>query len=286
MHLSGFLLPNDLVFDCIIFQILLYSDETSHGIHLPEELENFILFTNMSIFFTSFIMWFPLFILQANKWYNTWEFMVNLKIEKRKMCNSRVTQWPQAEATSISAAERNKIIKWNSIAGVAAHSHVYGWIFQKRTYSCNAHVPLWLRMLGKNFWCPTCSRQFHLNVNLSTCPTPLASLRGYQYPKSSIIVDSNTFRFSKYRGSLCVIQWTEIQIYKVHIIAEGCHIKLMTLIKILKPNARSQPAAKLRNTFFFHCSGQNLIHLERVERMNFLLVKVNKRICVHVILTI
>ncbi len=62
----------------------------------------------------------------------------------------------------------------------------------------------------------------------------------------------NTFRFSKYRGSLCFIQWTEIQIYRVHVIEERCHIKFMTLIKILKPDARWQSWEIL----FFHHSGQ------------------------------
>ncbi len=60
----------------------------------------------------------------------------------------------------------------------------------------------------------------------------------------------------------------------------------MTLIKILKPNAPPQRAAKLRNTFFFHRIGQHLFHLERVVGMNFLPVKVTKRICIRVILTI
>ncbi len=60
-------------------------------------------------------------------------------------------------------------------------------------------------------------------------------------------------------------------------IEERCHIKFVTLIKILKSNAQPQRTAKLGN-FFPHRSGQNLIYQERVEGMNFLPVNMSKRI--------
>ncbi len=59
---------------------------------------------------------------------------------------------------------------------------------------------------------------FIFHINLSSCPLRSPHLnRGNQYPKSFIVMDSNTFRFSKYRGSLRVIQWTEIQIYRINV---------------------------------------------------------------------
>ncbi len=97
----------------------------------------------------------------------------------------------------------------------ATHSY-FSEYFNSAHIHVMRHVPLWLRMLGKNFWCPTCSWQFHLSrkpVNLSPCPLPTPHLnRGHQYAKNTIVGDSNTFRFFKYRSSLWVIQWTEIQI--------------------------------------------------------------------------
>ncbi len=61
--------------------------------------------------------------------------------------------------------------------------------------------------LGKIFGVQRVADNFIFHINLSSCPLPSPHLnRVRQYPKSSIIVDSYTFSFSKYRGSLCPIQ--------------------------------------------------------------------------------
>ncbi len=60
---------------------------------------------------------------------------------------------------------------------------------------------------GKIFGVQHVADNFIFHVNLSSRPLPSPHLnRGHQYLKSCIVVDSNTFRFSTYRGSLCVIQ--------------------------------------------------------------------------------
>ncbi len=85
----------------------------------------------------------------------------------------------------------------------SAHIHVMGMILFDR--EC------W----GKIFGVQRVAENFIFHINLSSCPLPSPHLnRGHQYPKSSIVVDSDTFRFSKYRSGLCVIQRTEIQIYR------------------------------------------------------------------------
>ncbi len=93
---------------------------------------------------------------------------------------------------------------------------------------------------GKIFWDPTCSWQLHLSCKPIIMPLPSPQLNGgHQYPKSSILVDVIPSGFPCI-GAAYVSSRTE----------ERCHIKFVTLIKILKPNAWSQQMAKLRNPFF------------------------------------
>ncbi len=103
--------------------------------------------------------------------------------------------------------------------------------------------------------------------------------------KSSIVVDNSTFRFSRYRGSLCDIQGTEIQIYRIHVIKERYRIKFMT-DKNFEAKRTAPECGKVEKYLFSIVVDKNLIHLERVERINFLSVKVTKRICICVILMI
>ncbi len=91
-------------------------------------------------------------------------------------------------------------------------------------YFKNAHIHVMHMFLydeecwGKIFGIQWVDDNFIFHVNLSSRSLPFAHLnRGHQYPKSSIVVNSNTFGFSKYRGSLCIIQWTEIQIFRVNV---------------------------------------------------------------------